>query len=220
MLKRYRWTLIQTCSFIFSLWKQQNNKLCIFSIRKFEVLGNQLKLTNVVSFKRRKNYHLYYNRYYNAYKSESSRRITHSSIHIFWKSATPSLVQKVFSDTGAMTHQKQMKNLFLHRKDESRLRIRKIMSFSQKNFSTKHNKPYHTRAKITEIFLFVEILRRGPIGSRNEQELLFLFSFLPHCFALEQYDLLPSKQRYPVGASFQTSFINPARDISSSIYDC
>ena len=47
-----------------------NNNSCIFSLKKFELHGNQLILTEIVSLNHREIHHLYTNRYYVANKCE------------------------------------------------------------------------------------------------------------------------------------------------------
>ena len=47
-----------------------NNKLCVFSIKKFELHGNQFIFTRNVNLSRRENHHLYKNRCYVANKCE------------------------------------------------------------------------------------------------------------------------------------------------------
>ena len=42
----------------------ENNKFCVFSIKKFELHGNQLFLTEIVNLNHRENHQLYKNRYY------------------------------------------------------------------------------------------------------------------------------------------------------------
>ena len=47
-----------------------NNNSCVFSIKKFELHGNQFFLTEIVIFKHREIHHLYKNRCYVANKYE------------------------------------------------------------------------------------------------------------------------------------------------------
>ena len=47
-----------------------NNKSCVFSLKKFELQGNQLILTDIVNLNHRENHHLSKNRYYVANKCE------------------------------------------------------------------------------------------------------------------------------------------------------
>ena len=48
----------------------ENNKSCIFSIKKLELHGNQLILTEIAHFNHREIHYLYKNRYYFANKCE------------------------------------------------------------------------------------------------------------------------------------------------------
>ena len=52
-----------------------NNNSCVFSLKKFELHGNQFILTEIVNFKHREIHHLYKNRYYVANKYEIIERI-------------------------------------------------------------------------------------------------------------------------------------------------
>ena len=47
-----------------------NNNSCVFSSKKFELLGNQIVLTEIVDLNHRQLHHLYKNRYYVANKCE------------------------------------------------------------------------------------------------------------------------------------------------------
>ena len=47
-----------------------NNNFCVFSLKKFELQGNQIILTEIVSLNYREIHHLYKNRYYVANKCE------------------------------------------------------------------------------------------------------------------------------------------------------
>ena len=47
-----------------------NNNSCVFSLKKFELHGNQFILTEIVNLNHREIYHLYKNRYYVANKCE------------------------------------------------------------------------------------------------------------------------------------------------------
>ena len=47
-----------------------NNNSCVFSIKKFELHGNQFILTEIVNLNHREFHHLYKNRYYVANKCE------------------------------------------------------------------------------------------------------------------------------------------------------
>ena len=47
-----------------------NNTSCVFSIKKFELYGNQFLLTKIVNLNHRENQHLYKNRFYVANKCE------------------------------------------------------------------------------------------------------------------------------------------------------
>ena len=47
-----------------------NNYSCVFSVKMFELLGNQFFLTEIVNLSHREFHHLYKNRYYVAYKCE------------------------------------------------------------------------------------------------------------------------------------------------------
>ena len=48
----------------------ENNNSCVFSLKKFELHGNQFILTEIVNLNHREIYHLYKNRYYVANKCE------------------------------------------------------------------------------------------------------------------------------------------------------
>ena len=48
----------------------RNNNSCVFSIKKFELHGNQFILTEIVNLNHREIHHLYNNRYYVANKCE------------------------------------------------------------------------------------------------------------------------------------------------------
>ena len=47
-----------------------NSNSCVFSLKKFELHGNQFILTEIVNLNHRENHHLYKNRYYVANKCE------------------------------------------------------------------------------------------------------------------------------------------------------
>ena len=55
--------------FRLSFWFGNNNS-CVFSLKKVELQGNQLILTDIVNFNHREIHHLYKNRYYVANKCE------------------------------------------------------------------------------------------------------------------------------------------------------
>ena len=48
----------------------RNNNFCVFSLKKFELHGNQFILTEIVNLNHREIHHLYKNRYYVANKCE------------------------------------------------------------------------------------------------------------------------------------------------------
>ena len=48
-----------------------NNNFCVFSIKKFELHGNQFIVTEIVKLNHRENHHLHKNRYYVANKCET-----------------------------------------------------------------------------------------------------------------------------------------------------
>ena len=48
----------------------ENNNSCVFSLKKFELHGNQFILTKIVNLNHRENYHFYKNRYYVANRCE------------------------------------------------------------------------------------------------------------------------------------------------------
>ena len=51
-------------------FRLRNNNSCVFPIKKFELQGNQLILTEIVNPNHRETHHLYKNRYYVANKCE------------------------------------------------------------------------------------------------------------------------------------------------------
>ena len=48
----------------------ENNTSCVFAFKKFELLGNQFIITEIVNLYHRENHHLYKNLYYVANKCE------------------------------------------------------------------------------------------------------------------------------------------------------
>ena len=57
------------------LFRFGNNNSCVFSIKKFEVHGNQFNLTEIVNLNRRESHHFYWNWYYVANKCEIKESI-------------------------------------------------------------------------------------------------------------------------------------------------